>query len=165
MPLHTTLKLEANEEYLRCHLSNDNPSSSQYDVQWRSFQSLTKRHFEWSSTSLGLPRKLGLQFEIPSTCTYFTGVVWGNLILLRSFLVHLEGMLCNILVLCGSWVLEGTSGYGSKKIKGPGLVWHRFFLIFFIKVRFSFSFSMWRLILIPAFGLFQNRLVPSSRIG
>jgi len=71
MPLHTTLKLESNDEYPGCQLYNDNPSSSQYDVQWRSFQSLTKRHFEWSSTSLGLPRKLGLQFEIPSTCTYF----------------------------------------------------------------------------------------------
>jgi hypothetical protein len=33
MPLYTTLKLEANEEYPRCQLSNDNPNSSQFDVQ------------------------------------------------------------------------------------------------------------------------------------
>jgi len=98
MPLHTTLKLEANEEYPRCQLSNDNPNSAQFDVQWHSFQAFTKRHSECYSTSLGLPRKLGLQFEVPSTCTYFTRVVWVNLIslkiiLLKSFLVHLEGML------------------------------------------------------------------------
>jgi hypothetical protein len=56
---------------------------------------LPKDISEWYSTSLGLPRKLGLQFEVPSTCTYFTGVVWGNLILLKSLLMHLEGMLCH----------------------------------------------------------------------